>query len=397
MRIAYVCEAYPPMVNGPAFVVRDLAHGMSQRGHAVLVLTASDTGDAYASADGDLRLSRLASIPNPFRVGQRMVLLRHGDVRRELSAFRPHLVHAHEPLGIGLAAIRHARSSGLPALLTVHQLPWFVAAHLPGIPGLRRTAEELLWRYSGWVVARCDVLIAPTLPIARTVQSRVGRLPEVIGGGVDPVLFASGPGAPDEATALRRQFGLDPSLPIVLHVGRIDPDKRVERVVEAVARVMDETPAQLLLVGDGTRRHAVQALCQELDIADRTHFAGYVPRDRELPRLYRLASAFVNLSIIETQCLAALEALMSGVPVVAVDTPVMREMVQDGVNGFLAPADDLEAVVQRLLELLQNPGRAREMGQAGRRRAKVHSPRRMLDLHEELYRSLLLASQRSQT
>jgi hypothetical protein len=123
MRIAYVCQAYRPMVNGPAVVVQHLAEGMCRRGHGVLVLTASDTGRTYVKPDSNLRLSGLTSVPNPFRVGQRIMLLPRNAVLRELDAFRPQLIHPHEPLGIGLASIRLARSAGIPVILTVQALP----------------------------------------------------------------------------------------------------------------------------------------------------------------------------------------------------------------------------------------------------------------------------------
>jgi glycosyltransferase involved in cell wall biosynthesis len=170
MRIAYVCQAYRPMVNGPAVVVQHLAEGMCRRGHGVLVLTASDTGRTYVKPDSNLRLSGLTSVPNPFRVGQRIMLLPRNAVLRELDAFRPQLIHPHEPLGIGLASIRLARSAGIPVIVTVHALPRLIAAHVPDYPGLRPAVEEVMWSYARWVAAQCDTLIAPTPPISRRLQ-----------------------------------------------------------------------------------------------------------------------------------------------------------------------------------------------------------------------------------
>ena len=75
MRIAYVCQSYPPMVSGASIAVQRLAHGMAERGHAVLVLAASDRGRPYVETRDGLRLVRLRSFPNPLRIGQRFALL----------------------------------------------------------------------------------------------------------------------------------------------------------------------------------------------------------------------------------------------------------------------------------------------------------------------------------
>lgn len=392
VRIAYVCQAYPPMISGGAVIVERLAHGMVRRGHVVLVLTTSASGRAYASGSANLRLSRLRSVPNPFRVGRRYVMLPRGALRRELSRFQPDILHAHEAMGIGLASVRVAYSAGVPVVLTVHALPGLISAHVPDYRGLRAAVEGAMWTYARWVARHCDRLVAPTVPITQLLHEELDKLPETIGSGVDPFLFRPTPTSSDEAENLRLEYGLDPDVPVILHVGRIDPEKRVELVVEAAARVMDVTPSQLLIAGDGVRRSVVQLRCDQLGISHRAHFAGYVPRESQLPGIYRLASLFITLSDVETQCLVALEALMSGVPVVAADTPVMREMLQNGVNGFLVPAGDVDAASQRILDLLQNPTRAREMGRAGRKWAKAHTPERMLNLHEELYRSLLVTA-----
>jgi 1,2-diacylglycerol 3-alpha-glucosyltransferase len=250
-----------------------------------------------------------------------------------------------------------------------------------------------MWSYARWVAAQCDTLIAPTPPISRRLHDQLGHLPETIRSGVDPTVFTPQAATPAESSALRREFGLDPDRPTILYVGRVDPDKRVEQVVQASARALASTRAQLLIVGDGTRRPAVERLCERLDIARQTCFAGYVRRDGQLPGLYRLASVLVTLSTIETQCLVVLEALLSGVPVVTVDTPVMRELVSDGVNGFLVRPDDLEAVAQRVVLLLENAGLGRKMGQAGRKIAQRYTPDRTLTRHERLYRSVLAGSQ----
>lgn len=376
------------MISGAAVVAQRLAEGLSQKGHDVLVLAASDTGIETITSHPYFRLRRLASLPNPFRVGQRFVLSPSRAILAEINGFQPDIVHAHDPLGMGMFGVRAARSKGISTVLTAHALPQFLAAHLPNIPGLRRSVEELGWMYGRRIARECTRLVAPTQSVAEILRAHGIALPEVVSNGINP-LFTPIPTSPGEASALRQKYGLDPELPVILYVGRIDADKQVELVVQAAACLFKAANAQLLLVGDGTHRHSVMELSKASGISGKTVFAGFVPVTGDLPGLYRLASGFVTAGELETQCLTVLEAFSSGVPVVTVKTDVMAEVVQDGGNGFLVPPGDVNAIADRLLRLLQNPERAREMGRAGQRVAIHYSEQQMVQRYEDLYQRLL--------
>ena len=388
MRIAYVCQSYPPMVSGAAIAVQRLAHGMAERGHAVLVLAASDRGRPYAETRDGLRLVRLRSFANPLRVGQRFALLPGSAMLSELGSFRPDVLHSHDPLGIGLAGIMTARALGIPAVLTIHQLPWFVSSYLPDLPGLRRAVEAGLWAYARWVARQCDRLVTPSRTIAEIVAAHGAGSPEAITNGVDLNVFSPQPSSPHEAAALRRKYDLDPARPIIMYAGRIDADKQVERVVEAAARVLRRTSAQLLIVGDGKRREAVIRLSEALGIRAHCRFPGYVSAPEELSGLYRLASVFVTASEVEIQSSVVMEAMAAGLPVVAVRASSMPEFIAEGVSGYLVERRDADTLAERLAQLLQEPARARAMGEAGRAIAERHSLDASFDAHQALYPSL---------
>jgi glycosyltransferase involved in cell wall biosynthesis len=147
--------------------------------------------------------------------------------------------------------------------------------------------------------------------------------------------------------------------------------------------------AQLLIVGDGRQRAAVERLCASLGIAGQTRFTGYVPVAGDLPGLYRLASVFVTASEVEIQSSVVMEAAAAGLPVVAVRASSMPEFVEDGRNGYLVPPRDVDALGERLAFLVDNPDHARALGRAGRALAEAHSPERTLEAHERVYRELV--------
>lgn len=375
------------MVSGAAIVAQRLAEALSHKGHDVLVLAASDTGREIITTHPNFRLRRLVSLPNPFRVGQRFVLSPKKSILAEINAFQPNIVHAHDPLRMGMIGIRAARSKGISTVITAHALPWIIAAYFPNLPGLRRSVEELGWAYARRISRQCTRLVVPTRPVAEILCAHGITLPEVVSNGIDP-LFTPIKTSPDESLVLRQKYGLDPDLPVILYVGRIDADKQVEHVAQAAACLLQAAKAQFLVVGDGTRRHAVMELCKASGIRGKMVFPGFVPMTGDLPGLYRLACGFVTAGELETQCLTVLEAFSSGLPVVTVKTEVMAEIVQDGVNGFLVPPGDINALGDRLLRLLQNPDRAREMGRIGQTTAQRYSEQQMVQRYEDLYQRL---------
>lgn len=392
MRIAYICQSYPPMVSGAALVVWRLAEGMAARHHDVLVLAASDHGQPYSqeAEDGWLRVARLRAWPNPFRVGQHFLLWPRRAIADELREHRPHLIHVHDYSSAGLAGLELGRALQAPVVLTLHQLPWFISTYLPNLPGLRTLAERLAWRYLRQFVPQCAATISPSQMIADIVQAHIGLRPTPLSNGVELLRFSPQSGDNEERARLLRKYELDPARPLILHVGRLDVDKRVDLVAQAAARVIQTVPAQLMVAGDGTQRPALIRLTEALGIRDQCRFPGYVGAGGDLPGLYRLADVFVTASEVEIQSSVVLEAAASGVPVVTVRASSMAEFVEDGVTGYLAEPRDVAGLAERLLVVLQQPADHRQaMRQAALALARQHSIQNALTLHEQFYKNLV--------
>lgn len=392
MRIAYICQSYPPMVSGAALVVWRLAEGMAARHHDVLVLAASDKGQPYneEAEDGWLRVARLRAWLNPFRVGQHFLLWPRRAIADELREHRPHLIHLHDYSSAGVAGLSVGRDLGVPVALTLHQLPWFVSAYLPNVPGLRSLAEALTWGHLRRFTPHCTALISPSHMIADIVHTKLGARPTPLTNGVELLRFSPHSATNDERERLLRQYELNPEVPLILHVGRIDAEKRVDLVLRAVAKAMTTRPVQLLIAGDGKLREAMVRLSDKLGIQASCRFPGFVRAGGDLPGLYRLADVFVIASEVEIQSSVVLEAAASGLPVVAVRASSMAEFVEDGVTGYLAAAGDVAGLAERLLTVLQQPPDHRQaMRQAALALARQHSLASALTAHEQLYRNLI--------
>jgi glycosyltransferase involved in cell wall biosynthesis len=389
MKIAYLAQTYPPMISGQATVTQRLAEGMAARGHSVLVIAASEHRRAYIEEQANLRVVRLRSTGNPLRVGQRVLRWPWREVYEELLRFDPEVVHLHDPLHSALAGLHALRGRRVPTILTTHQLPWFVSNFIPA-GGLQKFTDASLWRYARWLCRTCDAVIAPTHTIAKIVGENTGCHPQVISNGMDLEAFYPQPSTADERESLCVAYGLDPKLPIIVHVGQLNTQKQVDIVIRAAAQVMQNTDAQLLVVGDGKARNTLISLIRKLGIQSRSAFPGYVT-DR-LPAVYRLGSVFVTASEIETQGLVLLEAMASGLPVVAAQATCIPEIVREGINGYLVPPKDVASFARRIEQVLRDPG---DMGAAGRSVALEHSFAATLERHEALYAGLIADRKRA--
>ncbi|MFN2237722.1 MAG: glycosyltransferase [Anaerolineales bacterium] len=394
MRIAYISQAYPPIVSGASFAVQRLAEGMVQRGHTVLVLVPSDRGKPYTEQDKHMRIVRLKSLRNPMRSYQKFIPFSYKLIHTELEAFKPDLIHSHDVLTLCIFSLAAGRQMHIPVVTTIHQLPWFISAHLPDFPGLKLTIEEYLWKYSRWLNKNCQVMIVPTEMVSRTVKTHAGFLPIVISNGIDINTFSASIGKSTNDARLFKKYDLDPDLPIILHVGRLDIDKNVDVVIRVAARVMAQTHAQLLVVGDGECRKSLMALSRKLGIDHRSSFPGFVDLNSDLPDLYRLSTVFTTASEIETQGLVLLEAMASGLPIVAVDATCIHEVVKNKINGYLIPPGDESGLVDALIHILRHPKTALQMGQAGHMIVQEHSTDHSLEKHENLYKDTIFQYQK---
>lgn len=391
MRIAYICQSYPPMVSGAALFVKRLAEEMNARGHSILVISASEKGMAEICQSERFKHVKLRSLKNPLRVGQTFTLWSRNTVFDHLKQFTPDLIHVHDAMNLGILGLKYAQATNTSAILTLHQLPRFVATYFPDFPGVRKVVKNLFWSYGDWLLRNYDHTIVPSHTIAEEVSAKIDKQSIVISYGIDLRRFSPDPERAGERTYLCKKYGLDASKPIILHVGRLDKDKNMTSLIRAAGRALAQVDGQLLVVGDGCHRKTLEALCSELGISGRAFFPGFINQEGDLPALYRLATVFAMASLVETQGIVILEALSSSVPVVAFQATCIHELVQDSINGYLVQSGDVDEMGDLIAKLLSCPAQASEMGRVGRDLVKIHAINNTFEKHERLYQDVIRA------
>jgi glycosyltransferase involved in cell wall biosynthesis len=182
----------------------------------------------------------------------------------------------------------------------------------------------------------------------------------VIPNGVDTLRFSPVP----DAASVREEIGVGPADPVVSIVAALRPEKNHELFLEMAARVLLQMPrAKFLVIGDGPRREPLEQRAQELGIAESVRFLG---TRSDIPRLLSTSDLFVLTSHNEANPVSILEAMSMAKPVVATNVGSIREVVANGVTGYLVNPGDVAALADRVVELLDDPLRSVEMGSAAR-------------------------------
>jgi glycosyltransferase involved in cell wall biosynthesis len=345
LRVALFSECYHPIRNGIVASLDSLAGALRSRGHEALFVTPEMPG--YRDARGDV--VRVPSLPLPTRTAYRLTLPYLPRALGDVS-----IVHTHSPFVTGWLGVRTARRARVPLVFTYHTQLEEYAHYVPFETHATRNAATALTRaYAN----AADAVIVPTRSMERRlrglgVQSAIAVIPS----GIDLARFSGG----RRSDALRALLGVGVHEKMVLSVGRLGREKNLELAIATFACLGDPA-VRLTIIGEGPHRPALERFAQQAGVASRTTFAGEFGRDA-LPDAYASADAFLFTSESETQGLVLVEALASGLPVVAVDTPQTREVTGGAAEIAGSDARLLAASLERVL-------RGRERG--AERRATV--------------------------
>ncbi|MFP8889350.1 glycosyltransferase [Natrialbaceae archaeon A-CW2] len=325
-QVAAFTDTYLPTVNGVTYTVRSWRERFRRLGGRMPVVFPASSYDPGPAEHP------VGSVPFPFYDGFRLGGPR---VPRALSNGDDiEVVHAHTPFALGLAASRFARSHSLPLVATYHTpaaaYAEYLAPHERVANGIRRLATG----YERWFYERADLVVAPSSTARRHLRERVGvSTPiRVVSNGVDLERFH-----PREVTDFRARHGLEEDRPLIGYTGRHGQEKRLEELIDAVARLTETRRSNglaeplLVLGGDGPAREALEQRARDHGLEAR--FLGFLER-ADLPSLYAVLDVFAHPSPVETQGIVALEAIASGTPVVAAAAGALNETVDAGVTGL---------------------------------------------------------------
>lgn len=387
MRIIIASDQHWPMVSGVATAGRTLAHGLATQGHEVLVIAPSQTGKKYEEIDENYRITRTRSLPFPARQNLRISVAFQNEIKSIIKEYAPDIVHVQTQGPVGLMALRMARKLDIPVVATNHAMPENLIENVRVLMPLARPISYIIKEYGIMLYKGAEHIIMPTQAAIDMfnydgLDANVPITP--VSNGIDLSRFHPGP-VPQK---IMQQYGLPADKPIITCVCRLDAEKHVHVLVKALQRILKVMDVHLLLVGHGNATEDLKELVQQEGLEGHVTFAGRVS-DEDLDYLHRVGTVFAMPSPAELQCLAMLEAMASGQPVVAVKAGALHELCQDGRNGFLCETDDDADMAEKLLRILQDEKLRATMSKESLAVAKMHDAVSVIEQFEQIYKEVI--------
>ena len=236
------------------------------------------------------------------------------------------------------------------------------------------------------VFNKLDLATTPSKTAARILRGQKIRVPvHAISNGVDTNRFHPDPET--DRVGVRRKYNLAPERTLFLYVGRLDGEKRLDTLLDAVA-LLTRTDFLLAIAGHGRYEQSLRRHMQSLGLEGRVVFIGFVDSE-DLPSLYNSADIFVMPSPEELQSIATLEAMACGKPILAADARALPELVEPGVNGYLFQACDAEDAARRMEQIMNEHEKWAVMGQASYNLVQKHSLQNTIKHFEEHYKTVV--------
>lgn len=340
MNIALVTETFPPEVNGVAMTFGVIARELSRRGHQITVYRPRRDDLATGPRQREYAEVALPGMPIPRYPQLRLGFPARRGLRKRWEQVRPDLVHVATEGPLGASAVSAARDLGVPVTSSFHtnfhsytRDYGFSALRGPVLAWLRRVHNRTLRTF------------APTADLCAELQELGFTNLAVMSRGVDTWAFHPARRSPE----LRARWGAEADTPVVIHVGRMAPEKNYDLLFRAYAAMREANPRlRFVLAGEGPLRAKLQREHPECI------FAGFFSRE-EIGRYYASADLYVHASLSETFGNVLTEAMASGLAVAGFDYAAARQFVVHGESGLSVPVDQPDALVEAAVMLATDP------------------------------------------
>jgi len=353
--IALVTETFPPEVNGVAMTLGRMVEGLSRRGHRIQVVRPRQ-GAADQPPPNGIEHALVRGIPIPRYDSLKLGLPAGGTLKRLWTERRPDVVHIATEGPLGWSALESARRLDLPLSTDFHTNFHSYSNHY-GLGWFEKPVGAYLRHFHN----RAGCTLAPTEGMRQDLARQGFEGLAVVARGVDTALFHPA----RRSWELRAQWGAAPEDPVAIYLGRLAPEKNLPLVTKAFeAMVAAEPQARLVLAGDGPARPDMEARNNGYVV-----FAG-MRTGEDLAAHYPSGDIFLFPSTTETYGNVTMEAMASGLAVVAYNYAAAEQHIRHGDNGLVARYGDAGEFVRQACGLVSDLGRVRQLGAQARNTAE---------------------------
>lgn len=426
MRIGLFTDTYRPSINGIVFVVESLKRELENLGHEVYVFCPAKSMSPSKQAellneDSDSRIIRFPSIKGAFFDDYDTSVFFPPAVQRRIKELELDMVHVFTPSQIGLVGVKAAKKNNIPLVIQhctdIYEFVDHYPAVLPGALALAGIVFPMSVRLRGHDLLEIAKLYKPRAGVTKWNKDIIESVITILYSKADAVialcrksckqlkswqyddyqyelvLMPNGVNAlprptKAEVKAFREQWNLAEDDEIFGFVGRLGEEKNLPLLIKSFERhIAKKRPkAKLLFVGDFEYRKTLEEMAAATKYADRIIFTGAMPREK-LGLAYSVLDVFAFPSLKDTQGWVLHEAAHAGLPIVLVDKE-LSEVVQDGVNGFIAN-DNPTSFGRSIIALLEDANKRQEFGAVSKKLAAKFTESRQVKKLEKLYQELI--------
>ncbi len=389
MRVLQVLDSYPPDLNGGAYFIHRLSKQLVEDGVEILVICPSRSQNTHYDFYENVKLYRIKSYPLFLYPGFRVSIPINikAKIESAITEFKPDIIHLHGRFFLGSICSDIAKKHRIKTLATNHFMPenFFHYFYLPKI--CKAFFSRLAWQWVKRFFEQCDVWTTPTQTAARLLKANgFNRDIKVISCGVDTEKFYP-------RTQLTEKFSNIPDQDIktVLYTGRIDKEKNLPVLLNAFSILRAKIPCRLMITGSGSELGIIKKMVSRLNLDQDVIFTGRLT-DEQYPEIFNLANCYCHAGTAELQSISTLEAIASGLPVVAANAMALPELVKHGVNGYCFEPSDFRSAADYLHKILTDDNLARQMSIASRQIAMQHHIKNTGKAYREIYAELINVS-----
>ena len=339
LRIAVVTETWPPEVNGVAMTLAKLVQGLSHRNHDVQLIRPRQTKTDSPMSDSSLEEVLMRGMPIPRYPELKLGLPSKKTLVKTWTLRRPDVVHIATEGPLGWSALQAAKVLKLPVTSDFRTNFQSYSKHY-GVGWLRKPIVAYLRKFHN--ATACTMV--PTRELMRTLSQNGFANLKVVSRGVDTKLF----NISKRDTSLRSSWGATDDTKVLISVGRMAPEKNLDQVLKTYEALKVTGQAfKLVMVGDGPLKEQFQKRYPEII------FPGMLSQSN-LAAYYASSDLFIFPSQTETFGNVTLEALASGIPVLAFDCAAARDWVQTGINGWLIAENNPEGFAAQAVAIFNS-------------------------------------------
>lgn len=393
MKIIIVADLYYPLINGCAVFARRLAQTLSARNHQVIVIAPSESYQYTQTQLDGINIYGVRSFPltafyPKFRIA--FSWFYNKKLEKIIKNFTPDVIHCQFHLGVNRAVLKIAHQHQIPVIATNHFMPETMVHYVPFSSKLSPLLLRAAWKDFARVFRLAQTITTPTETAANLIKPFGINNVIPVSNGIDLERFK--PNQPVKIVSeLKSKLAL-PNKPILLYVGRLDKEKNLDWIIRATAFALKYTDFHCVIAGKGVLEKPLRQLTKDLAISHHVTFTGFISEE-DLPALYCLSDCFIIAGTAELQSLVTMEAMASGLPIIALNAVALPELVHNGHNGFLFDPvlnNNIYNLAEKIKCIFQQSELRKNMGQKSLEIIQRHDIKKIIQQFEQIYSNAIL-------